>query len=140
MSMKTRIWLRSIITLVLVLTGIVMTALSAFIFTRLDQVVHVDLYRYGLQFNYEWAGQYGTYAKLMLALLGVAIVTGMISIVLMSKRAQRVLRLENPGKMLVEKTPVSALPASTGCLSVGSGKEIVVTEAELEELRRKVWS
>jgi hypothetical protein len=117
-----------------------MTALSAFVFTRLDQVVHVDLYRYGLQFNYKWAGQYWTYARLMLALLGVSIATGVISIVLMSKKAQRVLHLENQGKILAEKNPDSALHASTGCLSDYPGKEISVTEAELEALRRKVWS
>jgi len=78
---KTRILQRSTLILVLLLAGIVFTALSAFFFTHLDQVVHSDLYRYGLQFNYEWAGQYWTYARLMLGFLEVAMVTTGIAMI-----------------------------------------------------------
>lgn len=73
--MKTRIPLRSALILILLLAGILVTALSAFFFTRLDQVVHSDLYRHGLQFNYEWAGKYWTSSKLMLSFLEVGIIT-----------------------------------------------------------------
>jgi len=72
--MKTRIALRPIIILVMLLGGIVITALSAFVFISLDQVVHGDLYRYGLLFNYQWAGQYWTYSRLMMSSLTVAVV------------------------------------------------------------------
>ena len=60
----------------------VMTGLSIFLFSRLDYIVHFDLYSYGLQFSYEWAVQYWTYARLMLGLLGFSSATTVISIVL----------------------------------------------------------
>lgn len=78
--MKKRIPRRSLIILFLLLSGILMTGFSVFFFTRLDQVVHSDLYRYGLQFNYEWAGQYWIYSRLMLGFLEVAMVTTGVAI------------------------------------------------------------
>lgn len=66
----------------LLMVGIVMTDFSAFFFNRLDYIVNNDLYKYGLQFSYEWALQYWTYAKLMLGLLGFATATTVISIAL----------------------------------------------------------
>ena len=33
--------------------GIIVLALSLFFFTQLDHIVHVDLYRYGLNFSHE---------------------------------------------------------------------------------------
>jgi len=71
--MKKRIHLTSIILLALLLVGIALTAFSAYFFTRLDQVVHGDLYRYGLQFNYEWAGQYWAYSRQLTSCLTIAI-------------------------------------------------------------------
>jgi len=66
----------------LLMMGIAVTGGSAFFFNRLDYIIHNDLYRYGLQFSYEWAVQYWTYAKLMLGLLGFAAASTVISIVL----------------------------------------------------------
>jgi len=75
--MKIRILFRSEVILVLLLAVIMINALSAFFFTFLDHVVHGDLYRYGLQFNYEWAGQYWAYSSLMISFLAIAmLVTG----------------------------------------------------------------
>ncbi len=73
---------RSKIILVLLLVAIAMNVFSLYFFARLDRVVHGDLYRYGLQFSYEWATRYWTYARLMLGLLGFAAATTTISIVL----------------------------------------------------------
>ena len=80
--MKIQPLFRSKIILALLLTAIAMNTLSVYFFTRLDQFVHGDLYRYDLQFNYEWAAQYWTYARLVLGLLGTAIATTIISITL----------------------------------------------------------
>jgi ABC-type lipoprotein release transport system permease subunit len=55
----------------LLIIAILMIGFSVFLFTRLDFVVHNDLYRYGLQFSYEWAERYWTYSKLMQSTLGV---------------------------------------------------------------------
>jgi len=57
-----------------------MVGLSLFFFTRLDNIVHGDLYSYGLQFSNEWAMQYWTAAKLMLGFLGVAVLVTCVSI------------------------------------------------------------
>ena len=60
----------------------VMTGSSIYFFNRLDYIVHFDLYSYGLQFSYEWAEQYWTYARLINGLLGFSSATTVISIVL----------------------------------------------------------
>ena len=79
--MKTSIPFKPKIILVLSLAGIGMNAISAFFFIRLDHLVHVDLYNYGLHFNNEWAVQYWTYSKLMMISLAVAMSATGISIV-----------------------------------------------------------
>jgi uncharacterized membrane protein len=78
--MKIRTLFRPKIVLALLLTAIVMNALLLYFFTRLDSVVHSDLYRYGLQFNYEWAGQYWTYAWLMTSSIAIVMLVTGISI------------------------------------------------------------
>jgi len=76
----------------LLIAGIAMTALSAFFFSCLDQVVHGDLYKYGLQFNYNWAGQYWTYARWMTSALTITlVVTGIsVAIILVNLRATKI--------------------------------------------------
>lgn len=78
--MKTRIPFNPKIILMLSLAGIGMNAISTFFFIRLDHLVHVDLYNYGLHFNNEWAVQYWTYSKLTLGCLAVAMSATCISI------------------------------------------------------------
>lgn len=83
-SRTTKIDSTKLVNCLLLLIGIVTTALAAFFFNRLDHVVHYDLYKYGLQFNSEWAVQYWTYAKLILTLIGLQIAVTVASIVLIS--------------------------------------------------------
>lgn len=83
-SRTTKIDSTKFVSCLLLLIGIMTTALAAFFFNRLDHVVHNDLYKYGLQFNSEWAVQYWTYAKLILTLIGLQIAVTAISIVLIS--------------------------------------------------------
>jgi len=80
--------------------GIAAIASSMFFFTQVDSIVHGDLYRYGLQYNYEWAGPYWNYSRLIFEVLAVAIgisgfSTVMISIGTPATEAQF---LHNPGK------------------------------------------
>jgi len=77
--MKIRTVLRPKIILALLLTAIAMNAFSAYFFTRLDHVVHVDLYRNGLQFNYEWAGPYWTCSRLLISSITIAMIATAIS-------------------------------------------------------------
>lgn len=80
MFMKTQISLRLKI-VILLIAGTMSTVFSTLILNRLDQVVNGDLYRYGLQFNYEWAGQYWAYTRLILGFLGFAMVTTGIAMI-----------------------------------------------------------
>jgi hypothetical protein len=66
--------------LALLLAVAVMDAFSLFLFTRINTIVHVDLYKYGLQFNYAWAGPYWNYSDLLQSALIIAIILIGISI------------------------------------------------------------
>lgn len=75
--------LRHKLVLALMLAAITTLAFSMLLFRNLDNVVHGDLYRYGLQFSYDWAGQYWTYSRLMTSCLAMAMVLIGISIALL---------------------------------------------------------
>jgi putative ABC transport system permease protein len=70
---RTRKNAHKILTCALLVFGAFMIGVAAFYFTKIDYLVHVDLYRYGLQFSSEWADQYWTYAKLLLGLQGTTV-------------------------------------------------------------------
>lgn len=58
------------------------TAVSGLLLVRLDQIIHGDLYRYGLQFNYEWAEVYWISVRTVLSLLGITAALCTVSITL----------------------------------------------------------
>jgi uncharacterized membrane protein len=64
----------------LLLSVAIMDAFSLLLFTRIDTIVHGDLYNYGLRFDLAWAGQYWTYSHLFVGSLLVAIILVGISI------------------------------------------------------------
>ena len=72
---------------ILIAVSVVTTALSAVSFSRLDYVVHNDLYQYGLQFSNTWATKYWTYADFMLAFEGFATAMIILSATLMTLSA-----------------------------------------------------
>jgi hypothetical protein len=78
----TTLTFRPKIILVLLLVTLLTTGLSIFFFTELDAIVHGDLYRYGLEFNYDWAGQYWNNSRLILGLLDVTMLLTGISLAL----------------------------------------------------------
>lgn len=73
-SMKKEVSLKTKIALALLLAAIVTNAFSLFFFIRIDNIVHGDLYKYGLQFNYEWAGRYWTCSQLLVNSLIISII------------------------------------------------------------------
>jgi hypothetical protein len=79
--MNMRISFKSKTISTLLLAAIAMNVISAFFFIRLDRVVHVDLYNYGLRFSEEWSAQYWTYSRLTLSCLAVTMLVTGISIV-----------------------------------------------------------
>jgi hypothetical protein len=79
--------------------GIVMTGFSTFFFNRLDHIVHIDLYRYGLRFDIEWAMPYWDFSYLTLSLMGLAIATTVISIMLIFLGARSLVKID-PTKLV----------------------------------------
>lgn len=73
---------RQMLTVSSLLIGIILVGLSLFFFTRLDLIVHGDLYRYGLQFNIEWAEKYWTYSRFLVYSLGIAMLATGVSAVI----------------------------------------------------------
>lgn len=69
------------IILILLLIGLAMTAIAGFLFVGLDQIVHGDLYRYGLKFDYAWAGQYWTYSRFITESLAITMVVMGLAVV-----------------------------------------------------------
>jgi hypothetical protein len=58
--------------LILPLFAVGLVALSSIFYVRLDNIVHTDLYRFDLEFSYEWAEIYWTNSWLILTSLAVA--------------------------------------------------------------------
>ena len=77
----------------LLLVGTVTSIFSALLLTRLDYIVHNDLYRYGLQFSYEWALQYWTYARLLLGSIGLLSLITFVSFMLIFLSAHVITRI-----------------------------------------------
>ena len=78
--MRIQVPLKPRIILALLLSVVILDAFSLFFLTRINTIVHGDLYKYGLQFNYAWAGQYWTYSCLFIGSLTIAIILTGISI------------------------------------------------------------
>ena len=91
--MKERVNREPEIVLVLLLVIAAVNVLSFFFFTRIDRIVHGDLYKYGLQFSSEWAGQYWTYANLVTGLTVLAAAAAVTSIALTSLGMRRQARI-----------------------------------------------
>ena len=75
------------------LIGTATSAFSALLFTRLDYIVHNDLYRYGLQFSNEWATQYWTYARFVLGSVGLSGLLTFVSFMLIFLSARPITRI-----------------------------------------------
>ena len=80
---RTRSTSSRFISYLLLALGIAMTGFSAFFFNNLNYIVHGDLYNYGLQFSYEWVVQYWTYTRTIFSLLGLAVATTVVSVILL---------------------------------------------------------
>jgi hypothetical protein len=78
--------------------GTVLTFFSIYLFYNIDYIVHNDLYLYGLHFSINWATNYWTYARLMLALIGFGSATTITSITLISLGARKLVRI-SPAKL-----------------------------------------
>jgi hypothetical protein len=64
----------------LLLIGACAAIMSMVLFTRLETIVHVDLYQFGLQFSEEWAIPYWFHGRLFLGLTGVSVIVDCVSL------------------------------------------------------------
>jgi uncharacterized Zn-finger protein len=62
--------------------GIGLTVAAVVLLLRVDWVVHVLLYDYGLQFSLEWATPYWAFLRLSLGLLGCAVGSSFLVVVM----------------------------------------------------------
>jgi len=83
----------------LLIVSILMTSFSALFFNRLDHIVHSDLYNYGLRYDTEWAEPYWNFSYLILSLMGLAIATTVVSIVLIFLSARGLAKID-PTKLV----------------------------------------
>jgi hypothetical protein len=74
----------SLLVYILFIAGIVLSGFSLFIFLSIDNIVHVDLYSYGLVYSDEWALKYWTYANRVMTLIGFSMITTFFSLMLFS--------------------------------------------------------
>ncbi len=65
---------------------LIATALTAYMLNQLDQIVHGQLYSYGLRFDYAWANPYWSILRIIQILLVVAAATAAIDLGLSIKR------------------------------------------------------
>jgi hypothetical protein len=80
--MKTQIPARLKLVLILLVTALVLQALAYFTFTFVDNIVHHDLYSYGLQSNTAWLELYWGNSDLFLASIVAVMILAAISIAL----------------------------------------------------------
>jgi hypothetical protein len=79
-SMRTQIPAKLKTTFILLSISLIAQLFALFFFTLVDNIVHHDLYSYGLQFDNAWARLYWDNADLFMASIAVAMVVTAISI------------------------------------------------------------
>jgi hypothetical protein len=109
--MKIRLISRSKVQLVVLAAAIAAIVCSLFLLSFLDQIVHGDLYRYGLVFNYEWASQYWTYAWLARSLQVFTVLTLLVFVgFTLTKSSTREVQLITSPRNLSKSDSTGLLP------------------------------
>jgi hypothetical protein len=67
--------------LALLIVLLVANAFSLFLITHIDTIVNGDLYSYGLQFSYGWAGEYWANLQILIVSLSVGMILASISFI-----------------------------------------------------------
>jgi hypothetical protein len=78
-------WVSFFVLAVWIVNGI----LIFFLLTRIDSLVNVQLYNYGLQFSNEWADPYWADIRLMMVFLGLPMAMSIVVVVLGFSRFRR---------------------------------------------------
>jgi hypothetical protein len=111
----------------LLIFGTFMIGFSVFFFNHLDLIINGDLYRYGLQFSYEWAGPYWTYAQLILSLYALAAAINAISVALVIaiERIRRIYLYPSTRPSMKINSALIAAGAITLALSINFNSSIL---------------
>ena len=95
------------VVLLALIVWIASAAVSMYLLTRFDSLVHGELYNYGLQFDHAWADVYYSYSQLMYIALGVPIALSFVAILIGFKTVTEKNPLEPKLKpKLVQPQPV----------------------------------
>jgi len=96
-------------TLLLLMLVTAINIVSMLFFIRIDSIVNMDLYNYGLQFSYDWAVPYWTYARLMLGSIGLAFAPILISLTLIFSSAYVFVRIDSIKLVCITMLSVGAI-------------------------------
>lgn len=78
-------WVSFVVLGVWIVNGI----LIFYLLNQIDTIVNVQLYNYGLQFSYDWAGPYWTITRLMMLFLGLPMMLSTVVFALSLRRFKR---------------------------------------------------
>jgi hypothetical protein len=101
---------RSIIFSIVVLAA---TALTVYLLSQLDHIVHGQLYDYGLRFDYAWADPYWNILRIIQVLLAVAGATAAINLVLTVRKdmpSKKTNLAQRPQKPQKASSPIPTVP------------------------------
>lgn len=90
--------------------------ISMFALTRMDNIIHQDLYRYGLQFSYSWAMPYWTMTTLIFAMCWFNIIVSAFqfhALLYRRKEAEVIPQREALKTQTTYRQPIEEKPAET---------------------------
>jgi uncharacterized Zn-finger protein len=128
--------------MLVLLVSITCAAIGYFLLTRIDLIVHGQLYNFGLIFSAEWADSYRAYMWAIYAcmvtpvvLSGVGLVSGLIRI--KQRVSKEPLVVESPRKVAVKPVNLSVKPVATSERAQGSSENSLVRARDLKERVRE---
>jgi len=94
---------------------LVATALAAYVLNLLDQIVHGQLYNYGLQFSLAWANPYWNLLRIIQILLGIIAISTAVNVILTLRKY--VFMKEPSVKIEPSPKPTITAPSRTHTIS-----------------------
>jgi len=96
-------------TLLLLTLVTAINIISMLLFIRINSIVNLDLYNYGLQFSYDWAVPYWTYTRLILGSIGLAFAPTLISLTLIFSSAYAFVKIDSIKLVCITMLSVGAI-------------------------------
>jgi hypothetical protein len=109
-------------------TSVACAAIGYFLLTRIDLIVHGELYYFGLVFSTEWADPYRTYMLLIYVCLVLPVVLSGLSLFFSYKAKETLKELRSPSK--IKKEVVQEIPQTV--------KPQPIIREELKEIAQEI--